>query len=204
MHEGDNASPNSNRATWWTATILALGLVAALTWRFSGDSTGPFQGLQPQAGEALQPGWARVDGSVNLAELNALPRLDTGPGDRGRIDLDGTVLLNVWASWCGPCTQELPLLARLDRTTDLHVVGLSRDPLESSAREAIDVAGTAYPNALDQAAEFTETLIPIVGTQNVPVSILLEDGEATWAHFGSFDSYNELRTTIAGRTSATS
>lgn len=197
----DHTSPRrDNRATWWTTGVLGLAMIAAISWRLTGADADLFQGLEADPEGVVEPGWARVEGSLDTQGFHKLPRLDRGANELSDVDFGGTVLLNVWASWCGPCTEELPLLARLDRTTDVNVVGLSRDPLESGARDALENAGTAYPNTLDQSAKFSETLAPIVGTQYVPVSILLEDGEATWAHFGSFESYEELRRSIASRT----
>lgn len=41
-----------------------------------------------------------------------VPRLGQVPGQRGRL-----VVLHLWAEWCGPCRDELPLLRQLTRET---------------------------------------------------------------------------------------
>jgi thiol-disulfide isomerase/thioredoxin len=58
------------------------------------------------------------------------------------------LVINVWASWCSPCRQEVPLLARAARL-GVHVLGI--DERDSTARAAsfADQRGVAYPSLED-------------------------------------------------------
>jgi len=57
------------------------------------------------------------------------------------------VLINFWATWCGPCREEIPLLKTLrnERTRErLEVVGIAIDQREAVLRYARDI-GIDYP-----------------------------------------------------------
>ena len=55
----------------------------------------------------------------------SLPRLDVSAQKLSSQEMRGKVwVLNVWASWCGPCRQEHPLIADLAKT-GVPVIGLN-------------------------------------------------------------------------------
>jgi len=75
-----------------------------------------------------------------------LERLDGPP--LGPADFAGRwVVVNFWATWCGPCREEMPELEALDRERDdLVVLGVAWDdaPVERLAGFVHD-AGVSYP-----------------------------------------------------------
>ncbi|MBW3571340.1 MAG: TlpA family protein disulfide reductase [Gemmatimonadetes bacterium] len=102
-------------------------------------------------------------------------------GLRGR-----PVLLNVWATWCHPCRQEIPALEQLHRTygpRGLHVVGVSIDQgdQEQGIREFMQEFGASYPVWLDPDSEITAAY----STLGVPNTFLIgPDGTVLWKHVG--------------------
>ena len=63
------------------------------------------------------------------------------------------VVLNFWASWCGPCRQEAPLLQRLSEEyaeRGVAFIGVNIQDAESDARAYLDEFGITYPNAQDE------------------------------------------------------
>ena len=72
-------------------------------------------------------------------------------GMRGR-----TVLLDFWASWCGPCRSEMPVLERLQRQfagQGLLVVGVNVDEPRETAARFIEQQGYTFTVLLDRRQE---------------------------------------------------
>jgi thiol-disulfide isomerase/thioredoxin len=61
------------------------------------------------------------------------------------------MLINVWASWCGPCKVELPLLAQAHREWGDQVAFLGIDAQDASAEawKSLTAAGVDYPQLED-------------------------------------------------------
>ena len=60
-------------------------------------------------------------------------------------DLKGRVtVVNVWASWCGPCRQEHPLLVDLAKDPSIRVVGINQRDNPDNARRFLGALGNPY------------------------------------------------------------
>jgi len=74
-------------------------------------------------------------------------------GKLSLTDLRGkAVVLNFWASWCGPCRDEAPLLERVwrgYRDRGVVVVGVNIQDLEPAARKFLQEFQITYPNVRD-------------------------------------------------------
>ena len=84
-----------------------------------------------------------------------LPALSFGCLGGGRLDLGKApgvpTVVNLWASWCGPCREELPLMQQLAAADagKVRVVGVvSKDGLPQAESFAEDT-GITFPSAFD-------------------------------------------------------
>jgi thiol-disulfide isomerase/thioredoxin len=97
------------------------------------------------------------------------------------------VLLNFWATWCGPCRTEIPLFIELQnkyRNRGLQIVGISLDDDERTVRDYYRQLKMNYPVALGD-ANLAERYGGILG---LPVSFVVGcDGRIYARHSGKTD-----------------
>jgi cytochrome c biogenesis protein CcmG/thiol:disulfide interchange protein DsbE len=91
-------------------------------------------------------------GGSPVAPSFTLERLDRS-GELSLASLRGkTVVLNFWASWCGPCRDEMPLLqagSKRWRGKNVVFVGVDAKDDRGYARAFLERYGVTYPNVYD-------------------------------------------------------
>ena len=112
------------------------------------------------------------------------------------------LLINFWATWCGPCKEEMPMLAKMQEkhaANGLQIVGIAAD----SAANVANYAGSvlpAYPWLPDEAGamEFSKRLGNRLGL--LPFTIVLKPGgEVIYTRLGVI-SEAELTDLVAKHT----
>lgn len=157
-------------------------------------STGePGPGQAPRAPSAR---WVRRSLRGSPTVLAALhrqgARLLGGDLDARLRGLRGhPVVLNAWASWCAPCRDELPLMARAAGRFGRRVAFLGADVADSASDAHALMAGDrlSYPSYRVSASTL-RLLTPIVG---FPTTIYLDRrGHVVFTHQGQYTSFVEL------------
>ena len=130
----------------WLATLLLSGGVLAKT-----------------QGE-VEPG-----ATLHEAKMHGL----NGP-DRLLSEYRGKpLLINVWASWCGPCRMEMGSLERLawrEEGKRFTVIGISTDDSEPAAKRYLQQANATLNHYIDHALELENML----GAERLPLTILVD------------------------------
>ncbi|KGD62231.1 redoxin domain-containing protein [Alcanivorax jadensis T9] len=102
----------------------------------------------------------------------------------------GTViLLNFWASWCGPCRTEMPLLDDLYqeyRDYGFTVLGVNLDENRDQADRLLDKIPVTFPVLFDPQNSTSETY----GVDAMPTTVLIDrNGVVRHHHRGYKDGY---------------
>lgn len=88
-------------------------------------------------------------------------------------DLAGkVVLLNFWATWCGPCKEEMPSLARLQTRFDpaqLQVLTVTTDRYPQGIRQFFGQLGITLPVLFDEDQEVSRTFM----VRGLPTTVLI-------------------------------
>jgi cytochrome c biogenesis protein CcmG/thiol:disulfide interchange protein DsbE len=114
------------------------------------------------------------------------------------VDLDGLgkdvhhpVILNFFASWCTPCQQETPLLARVAAAEQaqggrVRFVGVDVNDPPANALPFVDKAGITYPVGVDQAFRVTSGLY---GLNGLPQTFYIDSNGTVLGHtIGAVDA----------------
>jgi peroxiredoxin len=134
------------------------------------------------SGAAVAPATLAPDFTLRSADGPNLRLLE----QRGRV-----VLVNFWATWCGPCRQEMPHLNRLYekyRASGFVLLGVNVD---DDTRNAVGVAtklGLKFPVLLDTDKKVSQ----LYDLSAMPATVLIDkDGRVRFLHRGYQNGYEE-------------
>ena len=116
-------------------------------------------------------------------KLKTLDGKDISLADsRGKV-----ILLNFWATWCGPCRAEIPSLIQLQKryTDKLQIIGLDVDDEDADdVRKVVTAEGINYPVALAS----PQVRMAYGGITALPtVFVINSEGRAVQKHVGLFN-----------------
>jgi thiol-disulfide isomerase/thioredoxin len=148
---------------------LALGLVAAtglvLPATASADSAAPALGSAKPAPDFTLPA---VGGkSLSLSQY------------KGQV-----VMINFWATWCGPCRQEMPLLDAMYRKykgMGFTLIGVNVEPDSAAAEKFLKGLPVSFPVAFDADSKVSK----LYNVQGMPSTVIVDrKGNARVLHKG--------------------
>lgn len=101
------------------------------------------------------------------------------------------VMINFWATWCGPCRQEMPLLdelySRYERV-GFNLLGVNIDDDSRRAMQMIEELGVNFPVLFDARKEVSK----LYEVEAMPVTVLVDrEGNVRYVHLGYKPGYED-------------
>jgi cytochrome c biogenesis protein CcmG/thiol:disulfide interchange protein DsbE len=107
-------------------------------------------------------------------------------------DLRGhPVVVNKWASWCGPCRFEFPFFQEVaaERGDEIAFIGVNSDDSEDGAQTFLDEFPVPYPSFSDPDHEIARSL----DAREFPATVFIDSaGEQVYVHRGPYTSAQDL------------
>ena len=142
------------------------------------------------SGSLLLAATARADISQGIAPDFTLKSHN---GENLRLsELRGeVVMINFWASWCGPCRQEMPLLEELYseyQPLGFTILGVNVEEDSSKAKAMLSEIPVSFPVLFDNRSQVSK-LYDVVA---MPSTILVDrDGNVRYLHHGYKPGYEQ-------------
>ncbi|MEV0644627.1 TlpA disulfide reductase family protein [Phytomonospora sp. NPDC050363] len=170
--------------TWFPAILAALVLLVSAC-------TGPDDDAASESTESAAGGIPCPEPSVMPAgggdpiTAVTLPCLG-GDGEAMPLSDGAPMVINIWASWCAPCRDELPSVEAYAAKGKVAVLGVNTQDTEDAARSIVEDFGLTFPSRFDPDG----TLLATLGKRVLPVTVLVT-AEGTVAHTYSGPALSE-------------
>ncbi len=131
--------------------------------------------------------WLRTQATPAIDMVDLHGHRWTSAGLKGRV-----VVLNFWATWCGPCQEEMPSLQALQKdpsqgpsdASPAVVIGINVKEMPSTVRRFLAAQHLDLPVVLDPQGDLTRQW----GVRIYPTTVLIgADGRARWRVVGDLD-----------------
>ncbi len=167
-----------------------LSVLIVTTLLLSSCSTGE---QSQTAALGVIPGCDEVDTSKKTSEVLKMTCLD-GSSEINYYSIKGPIIINVWASWCTGCKEEMPYFVDLYanpifKSGEIKLLGIDVDEKNAdSGPNFIKSHGMSWPHLED-----TDSRSKLVFGPGVPVTFFLDkNGEVIHKHIGAYRSKSQL------------
>jgi thiol-disulfide isomerase/thioredoxin len=137
---------------------------------------------------ATAPAFAKTPGEVEVGGfLRETPMQGVSGPSRMLSDFRGKpLIINVWASWCGPCRAEMGSLQKLSARggKQFNVIGISTDDYMDRAELFLKNTNTNFSNFIDSKL----VLEHMLGAERLPLTLLVDaQGRVLAKFYGAKD-----------------
>ena len=90
---------------------------------------------------------------------------------QGNLNGESLIIVNLWASWCIPCIEEVDELKKISDDSRFYVIGLLVDDSMENGKEFIKEYDIEYENQLNQ--DVVEVILTEFKWSGIPTSVVL-------------------------------
>lgn len=168
----------------WLAVPLVLALAACTSTPKTSATAAPETPSPFADCAALTAPPPSAAPASSSAATSLLPDLSlpcfTGGQQVALNDLRGPAVINMWASWCGPCRDELPVVQKLADRADgrLHILGVDVGDSRAAAASFGQGHSVTMPTLYDR----DRRLLTALGRANLPVTVFVDSAGRTNVH----------------------
>ena len=105
----------------------------------------------------------------NGIEVESLKQLNSIKVDQIKTDF---IILNLWASWCIPCQNEVDELLKISEQSNITVIGILVDDSTSNGKEFIKDNKITYKNILEE--EESDIVLSEFQWTGIPTTLVLD------------------------------
>jgi peroxiredoxin len=148
----------SSTSKLFRRATLAAVILASTAFAAAGDSSGPAPSFTLTTLEGQPAGLSQYKGQV--------------------------VMVNFWATWCGPCQQEMPLLDQMYKKykpAGFTLIGVNVDKQSPAVKELLARKPVSFPVLLDPANQVSKAY----HVDEMPSSVIIDrKGQIRYVHRG--------------------
>ena len=134
------------------------------------------------------PAWAAADSATDAVAPSPAPAFTLQATDGRQVSLaqfkGDVVMINFWASWCGPCRQEMPLLDSIYRKykdMGFELIGVNVEPDSKAANAWLKATPVTYPVLYDPQSKVSQ----LYQVQAMPTTVIIDrSGTVRFLHRG--------------------
>jgi thiol-disulfide isomerase/thioredoxin len=115
---------------------------------------------------------AEVEISENNNESVDLSSIRNITSVQGNLSGESLIIVNLWASWCIPCIEEVDELKKISDDSRFYVIGLLVDDSMENGKEFIKEYDIEYENQLNQ--DDVEVILTEFKWSGIPTSVVLD------------------------------
>ena len=105
----------------------------------------------------------------NGIKVESLKQLNSISTEKIKTDF---IILNLWASWCIPCQNEVDELLKISEQSNITVIGILVDDSPSNGKEFIKVNKITYKNILEE--EESDIILSQFSWSGIPTTLVLD------------------------------